>query len=120
MKDTKEFKEKLEAEKNTLTEELSGMGVMNPVDSDWEAVPPPVDAGEDSDENDMADRFGEYEERTATLNTLQSRLKDVNDALTKIEKGTYGVCEVSGQEIEIERLRANPAARTKIEFAEQQ
>jgi len=118
MKDTKEFKEKLEAEKKTLMGELAGMGIMNPADKDWEAVPPPVNIGEDSDENDMADRFNEYEERTATLKTLQSRLKDVEDALTKIEKGGYGICESSGEEIDIERLRANPAARTKIEFAE--
>ena len=29
-----------------------------------------------------------------------------------IEKGTYGICEISGQPIEAERLKANPAART--------
>ena len=119
MKDTKEFKDKLEAEKKTLMGELAGLGVMNPSDKDWEAVPPPVDIGEDSDENDMADRFNEYEERTATLNTLQSRLKDVNDALAKIENGKYGICEVCGEEIEIERLKANPAARTTIAHANQ-
>ena len=118
MIDTKEFKDKLEAEKHLLSEELAGLGIMNPADKDWEAVPPPVDVGEDSDENDMADRFGTYEERTATLGTLQQRLTDVNDALAKIEAGTYGICEKSGEPIEIERLRANPAARTKIQFAE--
>lgn len=118
MIETKEFKALLEAEKKTLTEELSGLGIMNPADKDWEAVPPPVDEGEDSDENDMADRFTGFEERTSTLNTLEARLKDVNDALEKIENGTFGICEKSGEEIDIERLRANPAARTKIEFAE--
>ncbi len=118
MKDTQEFKSKLEAEKKILMEELGNLGIMNPANKDWEAVPPPVDVGEDSDENDMADRFQGYEERTATLNTLEARLKDVNDALEKIEKGGYGICEVSGEPIDEERLRANPAARTKIEFAE--
>ena len=68
----------------------------------------------------MADRFQAYEERTAMLNTLQKRLTDINDALQKITDGTYGVCETSGEEIEIERLRANPAARTKIQYAEQE
>jgi RNA polymerase-binding transcription factor DksA len=119
MKDTHEFKTHLEQERKVLMEELGNLGIMNPKDKDWEAVPPPVDIGEDSDENDMADRFQSYEERTATLNTLQKRLTDVNDALAKIEKGTYGICEVSGEQIDIERLKANPAARTKIEFAEQ-
>ena len=119
MKDTHEFKGKLEAEKKVLLGELAEVGVMNPEDKEWAAVPPPVDVGEDSDENDMADRFQGYEERTATLNTLRARLTDVNDALAKIEQGAYGICEQSGEEIDIERLRANPAARTKIEFAEQ-
>lgn len=119
MNDTQEFKSKLEAEKKVLITELEGLGIMNPADKDWEAVPPPVNVGEDSDENDMADRFEEYEERTATLNTLEIRLKDVIAALEKIEKGIYGICEVSGEPIDEERLRANPAARTKIEFAEQ-
>ncbi len=119
MIDTHEFKEKLEAEMKTLTDELAGMGVMNPTDNFWEAVPPPVNEGEDSDENDMADRFQAYEERTATIKTLGKRLRDVRAALEKIEKGTFGICEVSGEPIELERLQANPAARTKIEYTEQ-
>lgn len=118
MNDTQEFKDKLEAEKKVLLDELAGVGIMNPADKDWEAVPPPIDEGEDSDENDMADRFEEYEKRSATLNTLEQRLKDVDDALIKIQNGTYGICEVSGEPIEVERLRANPAARTKIEHAQ--
>ena len=44
--------------------------------------------------------------------TLQARLTDVNVALGKIENGTYGICEVSGEPIEADRLEANPAART--------
>jgi Tfp pilus assembly PilM family ATPase len=39
-------------------------------------------------------------------------LQEVMTALTKIEEGTYGTCEVSGDEIETDRLEANPAART--------
>ena len=34
------------------------------------------------------------------------------DALERIEKGTYGICEVGNEEIEEDRLNANPAART--------
>lgn len=118
MIDTNEFKLALENEKKTITEELAGLGIMNPENKDWEAVPAPVEDGEDTDENDMADRFEDFQERSDLVNTFEKRLKDVDDALTKIEKGVYGICEVSGEPIEIERLRANPAARTKIEFAE--
>jgi RNA polymerase-binding transcription factor DksA len=45
---------------------------------------------------------------------LELRLKDINDALNKIERadGSYGKCETSGEMIEEDRLMANPAART--------
>lgn len=45
-------------------------------------------------------------------------LEEVNIALDKIEKGTYGICEVSGKPIEENRLRAIPFARTCIEHAD--
>ncbi len=35
-------------------------------------------------------------------------------ALGKIKNGTFGICEKSSQPITVERLRANPIARTKI------
>ena len=46
------------------------------------------------------------------LKELEIRYNDIKDALDKIEKNKYGICEVSGEEIEEERLIANPAART--------
>ena len=36
----------------------------------------------------------------------------VDEALEKIEKGTYGICETGGEKIEEDRLEANPSART--------
>ncbi len=35
-------------------------------------------------------------------------------ALGKIKNGTFGICEKSAKPIPIERLRANPIARTKV------
>jgi RNA polymerase-binding transcription factor DksA len=109
---TEEYKKKLEEEKILLESELETIGIKNPKDNDWEAVPPPVEDGEDTDENDKADRFEDYEERSATLGTLETRLQDVILALGKIGTDKYGICEVSGEPIEPERLKANPAART--------
>ena len=34
----------------------------------------------------------------------------INQALTRIEEGTYGICEVCGEEISIKRLKARPVA----------
>ena len=62
--------------------------------------------------DEVAEKFEDEEERTATSETLSERLKDVNDALTKIASGTYGACEINGEPIEADRLEANPAART--------
>jgi RNA polymerase-binding transcription factor DksA len=38
--------------------------------------------------------------------------------LKKIEDGTYGIDEVDGKPIPLERLEANPSAKTKVENAE--
>ncbi|PIR40297.1 MAG: hypothetical protein COV33_00540 [Candidatus Zambryskibacteria bacterium CG10_big_fil_rev_8_21_14_0_10_34_34] len=65
-----------------------------------------------ADSNEVADNIEEFESNTAVLKELEIRYNDVKDALTKIEKNEYGMCEVSGEEIEEERLIANPAART--------
>ncbi len=41
---------------------------------------------------------------------LVAELREVEDALERIDNGTYGICVDTGQPIEIERLRANPTA----------
>jgi RNA polymerase-binding transcription factor DksA len=111
MIDTTYFKEKLETEKKLLEEELGAIAIFNTDTSAWEATPDQEMVGE-IDDNDAADRFEDFEERTSMVNTLQSRLTDINHALTKIENGSFGICEVSGEPIEMDRLEANPAART--------
>lgn len=69
--------------------------------------------GSDPDEN--ATEVEEYADNLALEGTLESQLKDVYDALEKMEKGTYGVCEKTGEDIPVERLLAYPAARTKVD-----
>lgn len=44
--------------------------------------------------------------------TLEKKLRDVMDALEKIDNGAYGICERCGKEIAVERLEVNPSART--------
>ncbi len=107
------FKKKLDAEKQVLSTELERFGTFDPVTQMWVAVPNQDDLGE-ADENSAADRFEDFEERTAMVKILEERFKDINDALLKIEKNKYGICEVSNGPIETKRLEANPAARTCI------
>ena len=51
-------------------------------------------------------------ERLAT--ELQEALDEVEAAITRIEAGTYGLCEVCGKPIGAARLEAMPAARLCI------
>ncbi len=109
--DTNKFKEVLQAEATLLEGELVNIARFNTETNQWEATPD-TDMMNQSDDNDAADRFEDFEERTSMLATLQARLTDVKDAMKKIEAGTFGKCEVCGEPIEADRLEANPAART--------
>lgn len=113
-KDLLHFKNKLLKEQADLEEELATLGRVNPDNpGDWEATVD--DEGVDSaDENSVADKIETYEENTAILKQLETQLNDVKHALAKIDGGTYGICEKTGEAIDRDRLEANPAARTSI------
>lgn len=109
-----EFASKLNEEKERLESELSKLGVRNPSNpADWEATE--GEGGErDADRNTQADDIEEYEERTAILKDLETRYNNVLAALKRVEEGTYGLDEKTGEPIPVERLEANPAAGTTI------
>ena len=110
--DIQHFKKKLEEEKERLEVSLADVGQKNPNNpSDWEGKSEPIDA-ERADKIDTADNIEEYESNTAVVNTLEVRLNNINAALQRIENGTYGICQTSGEPIEEDRLEANPAADT--------
>jgi RNA polymerase-binding transcription factor DksA len=113
--DIKYFKEKLEEELKVLEEELKTVGRRNPDNpEDWEPIPPAKEEYGSADPNEQADNIETYEENTAILKELEIRYNNVKLALKKIEEGTYGICEISEEPIEKERLEANPAAKTCI------
>lgn len=45
-------------------------------------------------------------------------LREIDLALAKIEDGTYGICEESGEPIEKNRLEKQPWARLSLHYAE--
>lgn len=107
-----DLKEKLEAERLLLEQELSSVGRINPQNpKDWEAKGADLDTL-NADENEVADTIEEYESNTAILKQLETRYNEIKDAITRLEQGNYGVCKVCGKEIEGARLEANPAATT--------
>jgi|SRR3989344_1617373 len=117
MLDKKKTKEKLEKERDILLEELRDMGKLNGETGEWEATPEELPSPE-SDQNDMADRFENFEARSSMMKTLEPRLNDVLRALKRLGRDSFGKCEVCKKDIEEARLEANPAARTCKEHME--
>ncbi|MFP4172505.1 MAG: TraR/DksA family transcriptional regulator [Candidatus Hydrogenedentota bacterium] len=57
-------------------------------------------------------------ERETALNIASNeseRLREINDALARIQEGTYGKCEGCGTEIPKKRLEVFPSARYCVE-----
>ncbi|HTE85453.1 MAG TPA: hypothetical protein VK821_12040, partial [Dehalococcoidia bacterium] len=66
------------------------------------------------DSGDESVRIYDREDETDANELDMETLEEVNRALERIEAGTYGLSEVSGKPIPIERLEAVPYATTLI------
>lgn len=112
------FHKQLENEKAKLEGELATIGVRNPdAPQDWNVSYPDMNV-QVSAQDEIADQEEEFENRVSEELGLETRLKEVNEALERITHGKYGVCAVGGEPIDEARLTANPAANTCIEHAE--
>jgi RNA polymerase-binding transcription factor DksA len=111
---TELFRKRLEAEKAKLEYELGSVGRRNPmVPGDWEPIP--SETGIEADLADQADVVMSLESNAAILADLEARYGMILSALSRIEKRTYGNCEVCSKAIEEARLTADPAATTCVE-----
>jgi len=70
-----------------------------------------------SSEEDHAQEMGVFEENRGMQAGLLDLQKQVDRAMTKIEKNEYGTCDKCKQSIEIGRLKAFPAANTCVTCA---
>ena len=103
-----ELKSALEKEKKTLTEELGSVAHPDKkVKGNWDADYQNLGSGWDENSQEVT----EYATRLPLEHELELQLQEVDAALRKIDKGSYGICEKCGQAIDIERLKAEPAAR---------
>jgi len=59
----------------------------------------------------------EHELNLGLMESEQRLLGEINEALRRIEEGTYGICLGTGKPIPIARLRAKPWARYTVEYA---
>jgi DnaK suppressor protein len=65
-----------------------------------------ADAGTDNFDRDLA---------LSMLSSEQNALYEIEQALDRIRKGTYGICEMTGKKIGAERLEAIPWTRFSME-----
>ncbi len=101
------FKQKLLIWKNELLKESSQ--TLNNLQSDNEAKP------------DITDRASEEIDRSFELRTRDRERKlinKINSALQRIEDGSYGYCEETGEPIGLKRLEARPVATLSLEAQE--
>jgi len=111
MLDKKKIKEKLEKERDILLNQIQDIGKLNPKTNEWEAIPEEI-ISKESDQNDMADRFEDFESRSTIIKALELRLNSILNALKELPKESFGKCEVCKKYIEMDRIKVNPAART--------
>jgi DnaK suppressor protein len=106
-----ELKALLLKEKAELEENLAR--IARPVDKDkgdYETTFGEVGA----DREDNTTEVEEYTDNLPVELTLEKNLQEVIGALDRIEKDTYGLCENCQKEINLERLKVNPSAKTCI------
>ena len=108
-----QIKQRLEAKRAELQENIASL---------TEAHPRPVDALEASegpqDFEDTAVDFLETQQEQAVLVNQQALLTEVEQALERIEQGTYGKCVDCGQPIPERRLEAIPWAVRDVKCEE--
>ncbi len=76
---------------------------------------------ENNNHPDLTDRASSESERSLELRTRDRQRKlvaKIDAALRRIEEGTYGYCEVTGEPIGLKRLDARPVATLSIEAQE--
>jgi DnaK suppressor protein len=73
----------------------------------------------ESDSNDRASMEEEFTLEFRVRDRERKLLRKITDALSRIENGTYGWCEETGEPIGIPRLLARPVATLCIEAQEQ-
>ncbi len=63
---------------------------------------------------DVGSETFEREKDLSILESLESELAEIEAALRRVDEGTYGVDEVTGEPIDPERLEVQPTARTNV------
>lgn len=96
--------EKIRLEKNLAPNETKKTGADREYQTSFSEI--------ERDEEENADEMEMYESNLATDEALKTELKKVNEALLRLESGSYGICANCQKAIPLERLQAYPQANT--------
>lgn len=72
-------------------------------------------SGSQGDEVDQSSARIEHETRLRASGVLSERLREIEAAINRLRGGEYGICQKTGEEIALPRLKANPLARYTLE-----
>lgn len=98
------YRERLERERDSVQTELESLSTEIAI----------LGEGQNSQgsfrnhEADLATDVMEQQRNMALIGTLEDRQRDIERALTRLDEGTYGLCERCGKEINPERLELLP------------
>ncbi len=107
------------ARRRLAAERLRAVQRLESLTHDFEGV---MAASRDTNADDEHDPEGatiafERSQVGALARQVRHHLEEIDAALTRVEAGTYGSCEVCGSPIGEERLSARPTARACIRCA---
>jgi len=107
-----QIKNKLEAEKARIENELGKFAHRNTKAADIDYDADYKDVGDGDDEN--ASEVATYSDNLSLESELEKVLRDINSSLERIEKGEYGICKYCQTEISSKRLLARPTSSSCI------
>jgi len=108
------LKKKLEQERTLLEKDLLKFADKDKkIPDDYDTKFPNL-GGRSSSPDEDAKEVETYENLLAVEYALELRLREVNEALKKIKENNYGHCEICKKDIQLDRLKANAAAKTCI------
>jgi DnaK suppressor protein len=84
---------------------------------DFDGIVTSSAAGDDEHDPEGATNAFERQHVAALIEQARQHLADIGSALSRLDTGSYGICERCGQPIGDERLTARPATRTCIRCA---
>jgi DnaK suppressor protein len=104
-------RERLQKEKDRLAALIGNMAE----DSDGNGAQGDELAHVDQHPADAGSETFEREKDMAILSNLEEQISEVDEALKRVEDGSYGTCEACGKPIGDERLDVVPTARYCVE-----